>query len=244
MLVHGVVKLLVALLFSLGGFSSHVRIAGGVFFAVSAMATFLMYSKMLGERKYSPIGAKMYSIWTLIEGLAVKVYLLLYCAFIIAAMFGMSLFGALTADAAVAPYKMGFWCIPVVIVTLTIFSNVSQYFKYQRRFAENIFDCVDAELVFYSTERKYVFRSYLYAGAVFVYNIFKMLCPSWYKMNVLPAKLAEYLDGGIIVEDYTALTFVALLFLSVHFVFSGRLAWKYIDVIKKLKKKVDERKVS
>ena len=244
MLAHGIVKILLALFFVIGGFSLHLRILGGTFLTISAAATFLMYSKMMGERKYSPVGAKMYSLLTLFEGIIIKAYLIVYCVFIIVSMFGMSLFGKYSENAAVTSYKMGFWCIPVVFTVFVIFASVSQYFKYQRRFAENIFDCVDAELVFYSTERKYVYKSYLYAFFALIYNVFKMLCPSWYKMNVIPAKLAEYLDSGIIVEKYSVLTFIAILLISVHLVLAGRLASKYIDVIKKLKKKVDERKAS
>jgi hypothetical protein len=61
---------------------------------------------------------------------------------------------------------------------------------------------------------------------------------------MLPAKLAEYLDSGVIIEKYNALTFIALLLVSVHLVLSGRLGAKYIQVVKGLKKKVDERHVS
>ncbi len=244
MLVHGIVKILLSLFFVIGGFSIHIRIMGGVFLLLSAAATFLMFAKMQGERKYSPVGAKVYSILTLVEGIVLKIYILGYCAFIMMSMFGRSLFGKYSESAAELPYKMGFWCIPVVIFSLVIFAYVSQYFKYQRRFAENIYDCVDAQLVFFSTERKYAFRSFLYALIAFIYNIFKLLCSSWYKMNILPAKLADYLDSGVIIEKYNALTFIALLLVSVHLVLSGRLSMKYIDVIRKLKKKVDERHAS
>lgn len=244
MLVHGIIKILLSLLFVVGGFSLHIRILGSVFLLASAVSTFLMFDKMQGERKYSPLGAKIYSILTLVEGILLKVYIIGYCAFIMSAMFGRSLFGKYSENASVLPYKMGFWCIPVVILALVIFAYVSQYFKYQRRFAENVYDCVDAQLVFFSTERKYVFQSFLYAFIAFVYNIFKMLCPSWYKMNILPAKLAVYLDSGVIIEKYNILTFIALLLISAHFVLSGMLCMKYIAVIKKLKKKVDERHAS
>ncbi len=244
MFAHGIVKIILALLFIVGGFSTHVSIMGAVFFSASALSTFLMFSKMQKERNYSPIGAKVFSIFTLIEGIVVKLYLLGYSAFLISAMFGMSLFGKSSEKAAIIPYKMGFWCIPVVIVIFIIFANVSQFFKYQKRFADNIFDCVDAQLVFYSTERKYTFKCYLYAFLAFLYNVFKLLCPSWYKMNVLPAKFAEYLDSGIIIEKYKILTFVALLLISVHFMMAGRLSAKYINVLRKLKKKVNERHAS
>lgn len=244
MLVHGIVKISLALFFIIGGFSLHIRIMGAVFMTISALSTFLMFSKMQGERKYSPVGAKVYSVFTLIEGILIKLYILAFCAFTAVAMFGRSLFGKYMEEEAIVSYKMGFWCIPVVIFAFVVFANVSQYFKYQRRFAENIYDCVDAELVFYSTERKYTFRSFLYAGIFLVYNVFKMLCPDWYKLNMLPAKLAEYLDSGVIIEKYNALTFIALLLVSVHLVLSGRLGAKYIQVVKGLKKKVDERHVS
>lgn len=244
MLVHGITKILLVLFFIIGGFSLHVKIIGASFFFLSAASTFLMFYKMQGERKYSPIGAKMYSILTLIESFIIKIYLLGYCAFSLVALFGKSLLGAYTEEAAIVSYKMGFWCMPVIIFTLIVFASVSQYFKYQRRFAENIYDCVDAQLVFFSTERKYVSRSFLYALLIFIYNVFKILCPSWYEMNLFPAKLAEYLDSGFFIEKHTALTFIALLLVSFHLVLCGRLALKYIDVIKKLKKKVDERHAS
>ncbi len=63
-------------------------------------------------------------------------------------------------------------------------------------------------------------------------------------MNVLPAKFAEYLDSGIIIEKYSVPSFVALLLISVHFMMAGRLAAKYINVLRKLKKKVNERHAS
>ena len=246
MLIHGVVKILLALLFIFGSFSKHISIMGFVFFAFSAVSTFLMFSKMQKERKYSPLGARVFSVFTLIEGIAVKIYLLAYCAFIISAMFGRSLFGKYTEEAAIIPYKMGFWCIPVVIAVVIIFANVSQFFKYQKRFADNIFDCVDMQLVFYSTEKKYSFQCYLYAFIIFLYNLFKLLCSSssWYEMNVFPAKFAEYLDSGIIIKEYKFLTFIALILLSVHFVMAGRLSAKYINVLRKLRKKVKERHAS
>ncbi|MBE6648645.1 MAG: hypothetical protein E7614_03895 [Ruminococcaceae bacterium] len=244
MLVHGIIKIILALFFIIGGFSSHVAWMGGVFFLLSAASTFLMFSKMQGERKYSPIGAKMYSILTLIESIFIKVYLLTYCVFLLTAMFGWSLFGKATEAAAIPAYKMGFFCIVAIICVLIVFSMVSVYLKQQRKFAENIFDCVDAQLVFFSTERKYAMRSFVYALLVFMYNIFKMLCPSWYRLNVLPAKFAEYLDSGIIIEKYGVFTFLALLLLSVHLVLSGRLAANYMMVVRKLKKKIDERHAS
>ncbi|MBO7254276.1 MAG: hypothetical protein J6V36_03130, partial [Clostridia bacterium] len=58
MLIHGVVKILLALLFIFGSFSKHISIMGFVFFAFSALSTFLMFSKMQKERKYSPLGAR------------------------------------------------------------------------------------------------------------------------------------------------------------------------------------------
>lgn len=244
MLAHGIVKTLLALFFIIGGFSLHIKIMGSVFLFLSAASTFLMFSKMQGEHKYSPAGAKMYSWLTFAEGILLKIYLAGYGIFVFVAMFGRSLFGAYSEKLATDAYKMKFWCIPIVILIFVILAGVSQFFRYQRRFAENIFDCVDAQLVFYSTERKYVFRCYIYAFLIFVYNVFKMLCPSWYKMNLLPAKLAEYLDSGVIVEKYTALTFIGLLLLSVHLVLSGRLADQYIDMVRKLKKKVNERHAS
>ncbi len=244
MLVHGIVKVLLVLFFLIGGFSLPIKIMGASFLFVSAISTFFMFYKMQGEKKYSPVGAKIYSWLTLTEGIIIKIYILAYCVFLFVAMFGRSLLGATTEEAAKIAYKMGFWCIPVVILAFAIFANLSNLFKYQRRFAENIFDCVDAQLVFFSTERKYVFECFLLAFLVFLYNVFKMLCLSWYKLNFLPAKLAEYLDSGVIIEKYSALTFIALLLISVHFVLSGRLAVKYIDVVKKLKKKVDERHAS
>ena len=244
MLVHGIIKLVLALLLAVGGFSSPVAWLGGIFFTLSAVSTFMMFSKMQGERKYSPIGAKMYSILTLIESLCIKIFLFTYCVFLLVSMFGWSLFGKTTETAAVSAYKMGFWCIVAVIGTLIVLSGVSVYLKQQRKFAENIFDCVDAGLVFFSTEKKYSMRSFVYALLVFMYNVFKMLCPSWYRLNVLPAKFAEYLDSGIIIEKYGVFTFLALLLLSVHLVLSGRLASNYMRVVRRLKKKVDERHAS
>lgn len=244
MLVHGIIKLLLALFLIIGGFSLHIKIMGTIFFLLSGGSTFLMFSKMQGEKKYSPVGAKMYSWLTLFEKWSIIIYLLGYCVFVMVAMFGSSLLGKHSEEAAISAYKMGFWCVPVAIFVFVLISNANQYFKYQKRFAENIYDCVDAQLVFFSTEKKYIIRSYIYAGLFLIYNVFKMLCPSWYKLNILPAKLAEYLDSGVVIEKYTALTFVALLLLSVHLVLSGRLAGKYIDVVNKLKKKVDERHLS
>jgi hypothetical protein len=244
MLVHGIIKILLSLLFVVGGFSLHIRILGSVFLLASAVSTFLMFDKMQGERKYSPLGAKIYSILTLVEGILLKVYIIGYCVFIMSAMFGRSLFGKYSENASVLPYKMGFWCIPVVILVLIIFANVSKFFKYQKRFADNIFDCVDMQLVFYSTEKKYSMKCFGYAFGIFLYNVFKLLCPSWYEMNVLPAKFAEYLDSGVIIVKYNVFTFVALILLSVHFIMAGRLSAKYINVLRKLKKKINERHAS
>lgn len=244
MLAHGIIKGLIAVLFIFGGFSANISILGAVFFLFSAGSTFLMFSKMQGERKYSPIGAKFFSIFTLIEGIILKVYILVYCLFIASAMFGRSLLGKISEQQAIIPYKMGFWCIPVVIISLIIFANVSSFFKYQKRFADNIYDCVDMELVFYSTEKKYSAKCYTYALLVLIYNVFKLLCPYWYKLNIVPAKFAEYLDSGIIVENYTVFTFLTLLLLMAHFVLAGRLSAKYISVLRKLKKKVNERQTS
>ncbi len=244
MLAHGIIKGIITLLFIFGGFSTHLTIMGVVFFACSTVATFLMFYKMQGERKYSPIGAKIYSVLTLVESIIIKVYLIAYCAFIIVALFGMSLFGKFTQEAAVIPYEMGFWSIFVVIGTCIVFGTLSRFFALQRRFAENVYDCVDAELVFYSTERSYAFRSYVLALVVLIYNVFKMISSSWSEMYLVPAKLAMYLDSGVIVERYNAVTFIVLLLLSAHLVLGGRLAMKYMSVVKKLEKRVNERHIS
>ncbi len=244
MLIHGIIKGVIALLFFIsifiGSFSFIVSIIGAVFMAVSSASTLWMFSRMQGERKYSPGAAKLYSILTLIENLVVKVGAFIYCIFIATAMFKMSLFGSLTQEAAVIPYKMGFGCIFVVIITIYIASMVVNYLKLQRRFAENVYDCVDAELLFYSTEKKYAFRSYIFALVVFIYNVFKLICPMWEKLGVFPLTVSAYLDSGIIINSYNFLTFLALLLMSAHLALSGRLAIKYVSVVKKIEKRVKE----
>jgi hypothetical protein len=244
MLVHGGIKGVIALLcfisIFIGSFSLVVSIMGTVFMAASSASTFWMFSKMQGERKYSPYAAKMYSILTLCENIIVKVGAGVYCIFIISAMFKRSLFGTLTQEAAVIPYKMGFGCIVVVIFTIYIASMVANYLKLQRRFAENVYDCVDAELLFYSTEKKYAFGSYIFALIVLIYNIFKMISPSWENMGIFPLNVSAYLDSGVIINSYNFLTFLALLLMSAHLVLSGRLAIKYISVVKKIEKRVKE----
>ncbi len=244
MLVHGIIKGVIALLFFISifieSFSIIVSIMGAVFMAVSSASTFWMFSRMQGERKYSPWAAKMYSILTLCEDIIVKAGAFIYCAFIGAAMFKMSLFGTLTQEAAVIPYKMGFGCIIVVIFTIYIASMIASYLKLQRRFAENVYDCVDAELLFYSTEKKYALKSYIFALFVFIYNVFKMICPLWENLGIFPLNVAAYLDSGVVVNSYNFLTFLALLLMSAHLVLSGRLAIKYVSVVKKIEKRVKE----
>jgi hypothetical protein len=52
--------------------------------------------------------------------------------------------------------------------------------------------------------------------------------------------VSAYLDSGVIINSYNFLTFLALLLMSAHLVLSGRLAIKYISVVKKIEKRVKE----